>query len=423
MSNRSFVRGAVACSIPILLSAAAGAQGQDEASQLAEKVESLERAVSELRQQQDGAQAEASEAFDEYDQQFLDLNSLLSGLRSGKRGFLLTGYTFGGFEAADGEDSTFSAGFSPIFLWKLSDDLFVEGELEVELEGDEAEFGLEFAQMSYVINDNLTFGMGKFLNPANPFAERLHPAWINKLPDKPLAFSEYRMQASALLGAQLHGVSEIGSQKLTYAVYVSNGPSVVDDDPSGFGTLEFSNYEDLNDNKAVGGRLACFLLPELEVGYSAEFSQVTPTGSDAADADALIQSVDLNYVTDVAMGTLDVRGQWVLSSVDDVTYDPSGAQGFGPATLDNDRNGGYVQVAYRPSEFESAFLRDVEGVVRYDTVDLPAGAPEGGDRSRVTFGMNYWLSPSSVFKLALRLDDRDGGGDSDAVLFQWATGF
>ena len=73
---------------------------------------------------------------------------------------------------------------------------------------------------------------------------------------------------------------------------------------------------------------------------------------------------------------------------------------------------------------EGDVLNDLEGVVRYDAVDLPSDAPEGTDESRVTIGLNYWAGASSVFKLAYQFDDKGSSGeDSDAVLFQWAVGF
>ena len=124
----------------------------------------------------------------------------------------------------------------------------------------------------------------------------------------------------------------------------------------------------------------------------------------------------------MAKGTVDVRGQWAFSNVDDVVYDPTGGD-FGPVSLDNKRNGGYLQAAYRASESESKILADLEGVLRYDKLDVPDGAPEGYDQARTTIGINYYTSSSSLFKLAYRFDNMSNPGESaDAVLFQWAIG-
>jgi hypothetical protein len=51
--------------------------------------------------------------------------------------FLLAGYGTAGFTARSGEDPFFDAAFNAIFLWKLTDRLFFEGELEFEFEDQE----------------------------------------------------------------------------------------------------------------------------------------------------------------------------------------------------------------------------------------------------------------------------------------------
>jgi hypothetical protein len=269
----------------------------------------------------------------------------------------------------------------------------------------------------------MTFGVGKFLNPANYWKEKLHPAWINKLPDEPIVMDDNAIIAESQVGAQLHGVFPVISTKMEYAIFVSNGGSLVTDDAGAYGTIEYDNYTDTNNSKNIGGRLGFFILPELEVGYALEYSSnVTPSGSDVSNAKAVIQSVDLNFTHSTSVGHIDFRGQWVYNAVDNVTYDPTGAGGFGPVALDNSRNGGYVQAAYRPTQATSAFVSKLEGIVRFDEITLPAGAPEGVDESRMTYGIDYWGTSNSVFKLAYEVDQKHGGLNSDAVLIQWAIG-
>ena len=105
--------------------------------------------------------------------------------------------------------------------------------------------------MSYLLNDYVTLGAGKFLNPGNYFIERIHPAWINKLPDRPLSMvGDTRIQASQQLGFQVRGGLPLGPTRGEYAFYGSNGPTMRAD-----GTLKFSNFDDDNNNKAVGGHV------------------------------------------------------------------------------------------------------------------------------------------------------------------------
>ena len=413
--------GLLAMGLPI--AGLAHGQTPDRVEELEQKVQNLEARVQALSGRQDEAQSDLDVTLDEMDEQILGLTRGIGNVQPGSRQFLMTGYASGGFMNAEGSDSTFFGSFVPIFLWKVNDRLFFEAETEFELEDAETHVALEYAQMSYILCENMTLGIGQFLNPANPFAERLHPAWINKLPDAPLAFGSQRIQPFTQLGIQLHGGVPVGDQKINYSVYVSNGPSL-EEDAELFGKLEEDNFSDSNNNKAVGGRIGYFPMPELELGYAYEFSQATGSASDVASADVTIQSLDASYVRTVADGTLDLRGQWAFSDVDDVVFDPTGAGGFGPTSLNNKRDGGYVQAAYRLGGQSSEILNNFEGVLRYDEVDLPSGAPEGFDESRVTLGVNYWTGPSSVFKLAFRFDDASApGSDADAILLQWAIGF
>ena len=122
-------------------------------------------------------------------------------------------------------------------------------------------------------------------------------------------------------------------------------------------------------------------------------------------------------------GTVNLRGQWVWSQVDRYTYDPSGSGGFGPLTFSNNRNGGYAQLAYRPSKFENIIVKNLEPVVRYDMINQKK-TPVGFDERRFTVGLNYWLGPSTVVKVAYEFDRQNGAGQNgDAFFTQFALGF
>lgn len=118
-------------------------------------------------------------------------------------------------------------------------------------------------------------------------------------------------------------------------------------------------------------------------------------------------------------GTFDVKGEWMWSSVEDVTYDPDGSLGFGPTTFDNSRNGAYVQLAYRPAKLESKLLQNLEVVGRYDRLDLPSGAPVATDTDRGTVGLNYWFTPSIVFKTAYQFGTRSDPTEGDTDISNW----
>lgn len=339
----------------------------------------------------------------------------------GSTKFLLAGYGAAGFTAQHGHNPFFSASFNPIFLWKLSDRLLFEGEIELELEGGETSTKLEMAQASYLLNDYMTIGVGKFLNPTNYFVERQHMAWVNKLPDKPLAVYD-GLTPETLLGVQIHGAIPIGSMTLEYAAFVANAPQLVTSgNLSEIGTLSFDNFDNADGHVSYGGHIGFLPIPQIEIGYGIQHSGVGPRGN---TVNATLQSVDFSVTDDSEMlkGLINFRAQWVWSQVGNLTYDRDGSDGFGPLTFSNNRNGGYAQLSYRPSRLDN-FLKDFEPVVRFDDL-TQRRTPDGFDERRWTFGLNYWVTPSTVLKVAYEVDHKsEGNPRENSIMVQAATGF
>ncbi len=332
----------------------------------------------------------------------------------GVRKFLLTGYGFAGFRSSQRTDSSFSAGFNPIFLWRISDRIFFEGEAEFELEDSETNLSLEFAQISYLLNDYMTIGVGKFLNPTNYFMERLHPAWINKLPDLPLSIDGgNRIQGKALLGAQLRGgiplrMIGLSRSRIGYAFYVANGPEI-----QGDGSLTFNNYSGFNSSKSVGGRIGLVPLPGVDIGYGFEIGRSRDPFL-SGNRDITTHVVDFNYsrVSPALLGQIHLHGQWAWRDIEN-------SSGL---TFDNEVKGGYGLIAYRPSLSGLRWLMNLEGVFRFDRLNQPNGS-EFYDENRYTVGMNYYFNPSTLFKFAYQFDDRMNSRDDNALMFQAAIGF
>ena len=337
--------------------------------------------------------------------------------------FLLAGYGTAGFTARSGEDPFFDASFNALFLFKMTDRLFFEGEMELEFEDEATTINLEVAQAAYLLNDYMTIGVGRFLNPMDFFVERQHMNWVNKLPDKPLAVYDGLFPESEL-GGQLRGVIPIGRTKLEYAAFVANAPGLITapGDFSELGMLDFDNDANVGGHVAVGGHLGFIPIPQLEVGYGIQRSKVGPRDQAVVN---VLQSVDFNYVSDSALlkGLINLRAQWGWSHVGDFVYDSDGSQGFGPLEFNNNRNGGYAQLSYRPTHIDNDYIKNFEGVFRYDRLNQ-LHTPVGFDEQRWTFGLNYWVTPSAVVKLAYEVDDKNGGArDQNAFLMQAAVGF
>ena len=140
----------------------------------------------------------------------VDINAQNQGGLSPQPGnsrFLLRGYSDATFMSNDEETTFGNARFVPLFLYKQSDKLFFEGELEFAVEDGEIEVALEYANFNYSLAPNLNLRAGKILIPFGIFFERLHPSWINRLPTVPLGYGHDGILPTSDLGAELRGAS------------------------------------------------------------------------------------------------------------------------------------------------------------------------------------------------------------------------
>jgi hypothetical protein len=338
--------------------------------------------------------------------------------------FHIAGFGTGTFEARNGSVSNFSATFNPIFLWELSPKILFESRLEIEPSGSGTNLELEYAEVTYLLNDYVTLGAGQFLSPSNVFVERLEALWINKLPDRPLAVYDGILPERSF-GFQVRGGVPIGPTRANYAFYVSNGPNLNVFAPDRAGTLDFNNFSDNNDDKAFGGRVGFLPVPGVEVGYGFETAKPGTQGSSFADVRSFLQSVDLNVTrdSDLLKGRIDLRAQYAWSEVDHAVYDPDGALGFGPLAFTSKRDGGYAQVAYRPTKVDGDFVRNLELIFRWDHLSRAPSGLGAPEEERWTFGLDYWLGPGTVLKAAYEWDNPRGERNTNALFLQVATGF
>lgn len=356
-----------------------------------------------------------------------------------KTQFMLRGYGHTGFEYMDSGDETEStflgSAFAPIFLYKHSDRLMFEAELEFVLEANELETGLEYADVMYVLNKNMTVRAGKFLLPFGTFMERLHPAWINRFPNRPLGFGHDGITPSSGIGVELRGAFELGGPKLNYSVYATNGPRLKDgsEEPEEAGMLAFENYEDNNLAKAFGGRLG--LLPfsdsSTEIGFSAYSTSGTgEQDSEFEDIGAFLYAIDFSLVKQVnpLSGIIDVKAQYNNSNVDTATYFELEDDILEEYSFDNQSNSFYGQLSYRPTMASSDLLQKMELVFRYSDFNAPEGAEWEEKSTQYAFGLNYWLGWRSVVKLSYQTTETEGGHDAEGInntngLFvHWAIG-
>lgn len=334
----------------------------------------------------------------------------------GSNRFVLTGWGAGTFEWHDNASSnTFTATLAPILLYRVTDRVLFEAEPEFELEDDGGtEVNLEYAQTDIFLNDYLTFVGGKFLLPFGDFIQQLHPAWINKLVSFPLPFRESEeggILPFSDVGAQLRGGLRLADREgldLEYTFFVSNGPRFESDE---VGAGFESNNIDFNRGKGFGARVALYPLPlaralgRLKVGVS------TFDGKWDEDNSLWFTSWGIDATYQIA--ELELRGEYLQTTreMSDVNND--------------EREGWYVQAAYKLSRVPVPQFTRVELVARYSGVNQRAVTDEElvPHPRQVALGLDYWLTPSVVGKLEYDRElPRDAANDH-AIRAQIAVGF
>nr|WKN38623.1 hypothetical protein K4G66_07895 [Tunicatimonas sp. TK19036] len=373
-----------------------------------------------------------------------DLSSQVESLRQevdsyrpGKSRFLLRGYAHAGIEyhEADDELSFVGGAFNPLFIYRQSDRLIFEGELEFGFEDGELEIGLEYANISYLLTDRLTVRLGKLFVPFGIFTQNLHPAWINKFPNFPLGYGHDGVLPGTDLGIELRGGAYLGNLKYNYSFYTINGPQldVGEDHEDDIGKLIYDRVDDNNKNKAVGGRIGIFPFHDssLELGFSGLFGKVGGDEGDFNDVRANFFALDLNYVKSIPAlkSVVDFKVQANFIHVDRATYENSEdpAETF---SFNNESNAYFVQGSIRPSFVSNNFIRNLELAVRYSDMETPEGALWGNSADQWDIGLNYWLDWRTVFKVTFRKGG-EGAEESEekhesfgnAFFFHWAIGF
>jgi hypothetical protein len=310
--------------------------------------------------------------------------------------------------------------FTPDFLLKLNDWIFLEAELGIGSDGSVS--AGSFAQADFFVNDWLTIIAGRFVAPIGWYNERINNPWINKLPadapgSAPLLWLQV-LPPFSMLGVQATGSFYLGCSpfKLEYAAYVTNGLNFT---PAAAGAPtinELANIENMQDTftfvsnqPAFGGRIGLWW-PEagLEAGISG-MSNGDYVAGGFEDAITL-WAVDFNFH----------KGNWDLRAEYGMSFQQTGSFAGTPG-LDGThirRQGFYGQVAYRPRDLPNTILQNVEVVYRYSYVDFQGIDPTALDlstfstpvdvpvrRQQNEFGVNYWFTPRLVVKAAYQIND------------------
>jgi len=314
--------------------------------------------------------------------------------------------------------------FTPFFLVQLNKRVLLSGELSFSPSG----VALGQAQADIFLNDWLTMDIGYFLAPIGFWNERLDPEWINKLPDEPLVMRQVIPDGLTLTGLQFRGAKYLcGSPlKMEYSVYATNATGVP-------GMGQASDWADLggvigstanlNNGMAYGGRIG-FWLPARGINFGvSEFANAPYSHPDGAITSIWQPYFNYHY------------GNWDFRSEYGQNYERT--RSFIGNSIE--RNGFYAQIAYRNYQSIHKQLQRLEYVFRFSDARFrginqaavasnvssfatPMDAPV--DRNQYTLGLNYYLTPVTIFKIAYEINQELHRDLKDNVLFlQFATNF
>ena len=364
---------------------------------------------------------------------------------------LIAGYAQTSMAISDGETQSgttfFSGSLNPGLYIQYKDLLLFESELEIEVaEGGETEVVMEFAQFDIFLHDYVTLVVGKFLSPVGQYQERLHPAWINRLPSSPPGFGHDGLQPGAEVGAQLRGGIPVGrSGRFTYAMAVGNGPRFSEHGAP----MQEGFSDDDNGNKAISGRISFLPIPYLEFGASIIRSKARiPHGEEGEEEMAAIASVAEGgaealpnagfniWGLDAAFtrGAWDIRAEFLSGtrkSYQVIGEEEEGEEAMEALTVPKLKlRAWYAQVAYRLSGItQQRILQNFEPVARYGEYSVKGldELAEEAQEKRWDFGLNYWFAPQFVVHGALelrRFTAREQGERKDTrFLLQLGYGF
>jgi hypothetical protein len=322
--------------------------------------------------------------------------------------FLVTGYGVLGYgNRQDASGSFGMAGFNPIFLYQYKDLLLFQAELETGINADgSTSVGLEYAEGNVFVNDYLSLFGGKVLTPLGYFIRNLHPAWINKFASKPPGFGvEGGAAPESDVGVGARGAFAVNeTARANYAAYVGNGPRLELNEAGD--EIEGVEAEGATSNPGgrmfFGGRVGVLPIPGLELGLSGG------TGKTAVEGEARrnysVAGADLSF----KRGPIDLHAEYIQQRVGNLSSSAAPEGGTWKAW--------YAQLAYRIS------TTPWEPVVRYGDFTTPH--PDQ-DLRQWGIGLNYWLTPSAVAKVAYEFNQGEPGTKNNADLFlvQFSYGF
>lgn len=299
----------------------------------------------------------------------------------------------------------------------LTEDVKFVSEFHYEHSIEEPE--LPQANVQWRLGEPLTLTFGRFWLPFGTLGkDKIHQPTAEAV-SYPYTISRALPFHNADNGVKLSG--EVN--RISYEIALTNGFAGLDEEG---GILLRGLAQDNNRNKRATGRVAFHPIEDLELGAS----HTTGAWDDEDEADISLWGVDAKYELD----RLEIEAEYVggrLENPDDAVVTVNGTLRCNPTATDpacqepdalrdhlgplspgdHNRTAYYLQVAYQVLKNQLG-LHSLEGIVRYDAF-FRDEEEDGGDRSRVTVGVN--LSPKPHFRLKAEYQVVSEPGDQEAV--------
>jgi hypothetical protein len=341
--------------------------------------------------------------------------------RSHRNGVIETG-DYNGIRGGQGTTNGFDQQrFVPFIYADITEHVKFASELEIEhgIRGaGENEISLEFAHIDYLVNEPFNIRAGILLIPIGKF-NLLHDSPLNDLTDRPLVSQFIIPSTMSETGAGFYGTFYPGrTSKLDYELYFTTGPCGYNSDGSPRANEESGTKNtrqrkceqtadgfDINNGKAVSGRLAFSPMLGVEVAGSGYFGNSSPSSYNPlsiAAVDWTLQKGPFELIGEAAWAY--ARGNSRAIPGNTFGFSPgsllTGVNTLNPSAAAPQRMSGfYIQGNYH---FMPAFLsnwspkRFGEGstftaVVRYDLVNLNMDnrGESQGQLEQISFGLNY----------------------------------
>jgi len=322
--------------------------------------------------------------------------------------------------------------FVPFIYADITEHVKFASELEIEhgIRGiSDNEISLEFAHIDYLVHEKVNLRGGIILIPLGKF-NLLHDSPLNDLTDRPIVSRLIIPSTMSETGVGLYGTFYPGrTGKLDYEVYVTTGPCGYQNDGEPRVNEEngtknsrqrkcFSDDGfDINNGKAVSGRLAFSPMLGVEVAGSGYYGNQSPTSYNPLSIFAIDWTLQ--------KGPFELIGEaaWAHARNNSRAIPGNTFSGFTPGSLltgvgtlnplgtpPERMQGFYVQGNYH---FMPSFLTKLspkrfgEGstftaVVRYDRVNLNLAnkGENSGELEQISFGLNYRPIEDAVFKIS-----------------------